>query len=457
MSYSNVLNAVNVYGNVLGRDMYSYGNKSNRLGDINDSSIYGRTQPYRGPSTFTSSSSRNIYGNEVPETYDPRSMYQDEKGNWIDADPLVRGSSAIQTALLGKQLSPYASNIISKGYSAITGKDPITDAAGKTVGIGPGLGWGMAVKSYTDDRNPYTYTSREKLGDYAGNVMMASSVAPAVGLTAASAGTTAIAGMHPVALGLALAYSWWKGKKKKKKAKKLIAQAEKQVKDAQLEAYEDRSQQVQDARDKYMADLSHQQWEQGASRYDNQYGGAYNTPYGYSYGEEGMKFSPDELVKLDGGGLYANINKRKKAGTSRSKANSTISPENYKKMKKGFYDGGKINAVAEFTGNELIVNDQTTVEKGLSKNNYSMAAAPIRKAMGKGYVTPGIETHEGNPMPVDDKGNIYAGGGKLPFKVNKGAGVYDHATDQFRPTMTDKEIAMVAQSNINKWESNGMA
>ena len=86
-----------------------------------------------------------------------------------------------------------------------------------------------------------------------------------------------------------------------------------------------------------------------------------------------------------------------------------------------------------------------------------MAAAPIRKAMGKGYVTPGIETHEGNPMPVDDKGNIYAGGGKLPFKVNKGAGVYDHATDQFRPTMTDKEIAMVAQSNINKWESNGMA
>ena len=456
MSYSNVLNAVNVYGNVLGRDMYSYGNKSNRLGDINDSSIYGRTQPYRGPSTFTSSSSRNIYGNEVPETYDPRSMYQDEKGNWIDADPLVRGSSAIQTALLGKQLSPYASNIISKGYSAITGKDPITDAAGKTVGIGPGLGWGMAVKGYTDDRNPYTYASREKLGDYAGNVMMASSVAPAVGL--ASTGTaTAALGIHPIALIAALGYSWWKGKKKKKKAKALQAKAEKQVKDAQLEAYEDRSQQVQDARDKYMADISHQQWEQGASRYDNQYGGAYNTPYGYSYGEEGMKFSPDELVKLDGGGLYANINKRKKAGTSRSKANSTISPENYKKMKKGFYDGGKINAVAEFTGNELIVNDQTTVEKGLSTGNYSMAAGPIKNAMKRGYITPGIETHKSNPMPVDDKGNIYAGGGKLPFQVNKGAGVYDHATDQFRPTMTDKEIAMVAQSNINKWESNGMA
>ena len=35
-------------------------------------------------------------------------------------------------------------------------------------------------------------------------------------------------------------------------------------------------------------------------------------------------------------GLYANINKRKKAGTSRSKANSTITKAAYKKMKKGF-------------------------------------------------------------------------------------------------------------------------
>lgn len=31
--------------------------------------------------------------------------------------------------------------------------------------------------------------------------------------------------------------------------------------------------------------------------------------------------------------LYANINKRKKAGTSRSKSNSTVDPKTYKKMK----------------------------------------------------------------------------------------------------------------------------
>jgi hypothetical protein len=40
----------------------------------------------------------------------------------------------------------------------------------------------------------------------------------------------------------------------------------------------------------------------------------------------------------DGGkpGLWANINARKKAGTSRSKSNSTISPKAYANMKAGF-------------------------------------------------------------------------------------------------------------------------
>ena len=123
------------------------------------------------------------------------------------------------------------------------------------------------------------------------------------------------------------------------------------------------------------------------------------------------------------------------------------------------YDkGGKANIVAEFTGNELIVNNQDAVEKGIAVGNYAMAAAPIRKAMKDKKITPGPETHKNNPMPVDSEGNIYyEGGGKLSFKVKKGAGIYDHATDQFKPNMTDKEIAMVAKKNIAKWKSNGMA
>jgi hypothetical protein len=35
-------------------------------------------------------------------------------------------------------------------------------------------------------------------------------------------------------------------------------------------------------------------------------------------------------------GLYYNINKRRAAGTSRSKKDSTISPEAYRNMKAGF-------------------------------------------------------------------------------------------------------------------------
>lgn len=43
-------------------------------------------------------------------------------------------------------------------------------------------------------------------------------------------------------------------------------------------------------------------------------------------------------------GLYANINRRKKAGTSRSKKKSTIKPKTYAKMKAkrgGFKPKGK--------------------------------------------------------------------------------------------------------------------
>jgi len=127
-------------------------------------------------------------------------------------------------------------------------------------------------------------------------------------------------------------------------------------------------------------------------------------------------------------------------------------------MKYKYNTGGRplSNVMAEFTGNELIVNNQDLVEHGLREKNYSKAAAPIREAMRGGRITPGPETHKNNPMPVTPDGTIYAGGGALPFKVSNGAGVYDHASDQFKSTMSDKQIAMTAQKNINKWKSNNM-
>ncbi len=42
--------------------------------------------------------------------------------------------------------------------------------------------------------------------------------------------------------------------------------------------------------------------------------------------------------------LYRNINKRKKAGTSRSKSKSTVSPKAYADMKAGFPNSKKNKA-----------------------------------------------------------------------------------------------------------------
>lgn len=41
-------------------------------------------------------------------------------------------------------------------------------------------------------------------------------------------------------------------------------------------------------------------------------------------------------MKASKPGLYANINKRRKAGTSRPKSKSTVSPKAYAQMKAGF-------------------------------------------------------------------------------------------------------------------------
>ena len=51
--------------------------------------------------------------------------------------------------------------------------------------------------------------------------------------------------------------------------------------------------------------------------------------------------------------LYENINKRKRAGTSRSKKNSTISDKNYKDMQAGFPNSKKNKAKRRRTGSAM--------------------------------------------------------------------------------------------------------
>mgnify|MGYP003108577643 FL=1 len=205
--------------------------------------------------------------------------------------------------------------------------------------------------------------------------------------------------------------------------------------------------------------------EGGTAEFERQYSQAYQA--GGSEYLQGGKWSVngkdyERTNKKDNGEIIKLMNKH---GLKEDHSESDEKRRSFWKeaVKKGYYtrktsfaQGGRANIVAEFTGNELIVNNQDLVEKGLASGNDAMAAAPIREAMNAGYITPGEETHKNNPMPVDASGNIYVGGGTLNFRVNKGAGIYDHATDQFKPDMSDKEIARVAKKNINKWKSNNM-
>jgi len=217
-----------------------------------------------------------------------------------------------------------------------------------------------------------------------------------------------------------------------------------------------------DLQEKYMTDLLGREWNRGSDQVKRA-----KALAAYNMGPTKLVNKLNELKKK-GVDIYNNIdwinelstetsdyvNKILLGGDANFEADYTTE---YNKTGKNYANGGMVDAIAEFTGNELIINNQNQVELGLKEKDYAKAAAPIKLAMEQGFVTPGPETHQGNPMPVDKDGSIYAGGGSLPFKVRKGAGVYDHATDQFKEGMSDKEIAMVAQKNINKWKSNNMA
>jgi hypothetical protein len=67
----------------------------------------------------------------------------------------------------------------------------------------------------------------------------------------------------------------------------------------------------------------------------------WTTKSGKKSSETGERYLPEKAIKALSPQLYANINARKKAGTSRPKSKSTISPKAYANMKAGFPKGKK--------------------------------------------------------------------------------------------------------------------
>ena len=73
-----------------------------------------------------------------------------------------------------------------------------------------------------------------------------------------------------------------------------------------------------------MVHPSQEQYSVGFTILNKYYGGIFESPF---------FFIGETMAKK---GLYANINARKKAGTSRPKSKSTISSKSYANMKAGF-------------------------------------------------------------------------------------------------------------------------
>lgn len=101
---------------------------------------------------------------------------------------------------------------------------------------------------------------------------------------------------------------------------------------------------------------------------------------------EGLPFMVSELEvtevpEMAAGGLYDNINARKKAGTSRSKEDSTISDEAYAKMKRGFDSGGDAgqSTIQDWYDNWLKDN---SVTKKMSDSN-KISTVPFINEEGK--------------------------------------------------------------------------
>ena len=393
MAYQDIINA-SIYKGLLGE------NFSDKINKVNtQSQDYTPINPYSS-GAYSPRSSRNIYTGSNREIADPVKSYEEGFGLTNLEKGMLRGGKGLEYMTLASKASPYLSKI------------------GKYLGakgsIGTGLsGLGPAALLYgaTRNENPYDFTNTERLGTIGSTVLGARALAPMLGLTGAATGAAAagsagvgIAGMHPALLMGSLLLGNVFAKKQKKAAERKRKKAYQDYRGELQDVADERTAAVEKNREAMASQFANQQYADKYSQYDNQYGGNYDARM---FAEKGMKM-PN-------------------------------------------------NIVAEFTGNELIVNDQDALEQDLKNGNVSRVATRIKTAMKGGKITPGPETHKNNPMPVDSEGNIYAGGGALPFKVQKGAGVYDHATDQFKENMTDKEIAMVAKKNITKWKKNNMA
>ena len=119
--------------------------------------------------------------------------------------------------------------------------------------------------------------------------------------------------------------------------------------------------------------------------------------------------------------------------------------------------GGKVEAIAEFTGGELVNNKEDEMRDAMAKGQNSKAAKIFRSQVKDKNITPGEASHKTNPLPVAKDGTIMDKKGKSTGqKAKPGAGIYDHIKKQYNPNMTDEQVVAMVKKNHAKWRKNGM-
>ena len=101
--------------------------------------------------------------------------------------------------------------------------------------------------------------------------------------------------------------------------------------------------------------------------------------------------------------LVENINKRKKAGTSRSAKKSTISDESYAEMQAGYRDGGMVDQMSEQMGvsNKEAGGLMKKAKKMNDSYSMNMGGMMMGKAKSKPRYAPG---NAGKKRPAKPKG-----------------------------------------------------
>ena len=160
MSYSDIINAISIHGDALGKTALDYSNIGNRLSYTAPSQVNTGGVNAWSSEAYTPTTYRDIYKGYSP-VKDPRSLYTDINKDLTGWDKtLIKGAKGISGYQMGSQVSPYLKNAGQTLTNTLTGQKLSSADWLKTTGGGGSFNLGPAAAIYGalgNDGNPYTF------------------------------------------------------------------------------------------------------------------------------------------------------------------------------------------------------------------------------------------------------------------------------------------------------------